>query len=321
MIKKTNEYFSADFERLLCLLVLLAASFFLYGTRTLLLAGIAFVTAFVCDLLMRIARANCYTERDLSSYVIALTITLMLPASIDYTVVITSTVVAVLVAKYAFGGLHHYPFNPAAVGFTVALVSWPERVFVYPVPFSNLPLTITGPVMSSTSLAATLKNGGLPSTSVLNILTGNYAGPMGATFVLIILSAAILLCIRKRISFILLFTFLVATSILIVLFPRVTDASALEALFYELSSGTVLFSAVFIVPDKVCTPRRTNGRIIYAIALAVVSTLFRYIGAFEIGICFAVIIVSALSGFFDSISSAKLVKRWIRRRKEVAGGK
>ncbi len=321
MNKKTNEYFSADFERILCLLVLLVASFFLYGPRTLLLVGVAFAVALVCDLMMRVARANCYTERDLSSYVIALTLTLMMSASVSYIVVITSTAVAILVGKYAFGGLHHYPFNPAAVGFTVALVSWPERVFVYPVPFSDLPFNLNESFMPAISQAATLKNGGLPNTSLLNLLTGNFAGPMGATFVLIILAAAVLLCVRQRISFALLSTFLLTTIVLTLLFPRIHDANAAEVLLYELSSGTLLFSAVFIVPDKVCTPNRLYGRILYAVVLAMVATLFRYFGAFEVGICFAVIIVSALSGFFDYITSVKLVKRWFKRRKGVKVGK
>ncbi len=321
MIKKTNEYFSADAERLICLSVLLASAFFLYGVRVLVLTAVALAVALVCDLLMRAARANCYTEQDLSSYVIAITIILMFPASISYIVVITSVVVAILVGKYAFGGLHHYPFNPAAVGFTVALVSWPEQLTLYPVPFNYLPLQITEEIRLVTSHAAVLDNGGLPSTSALNLLIGNFSGPMGATFTLVLIASALLLCIRKRISTSILVVFTLVTSLLTLIFPRVSEVMIFEVLHYELSAGVLLFSIVFIIPDRVCTPRRLYGRILYAVVLAIVAILFRYYGAFEIGICFAVIIVSALSGFFDKITSVRLVKRWIRKRKGIADGK
>ncbi len=320
MEKKTNDYFSADLERMICLAILVTSSFFLYGLRTLVVTGIALVVALVCDTMMKAARANCYTERDISSYVIAVTIILMFPASVSYITVITSIVVAILVAKYAFGGLHHYPFNPAAVGFTVAMVSWPDSLTLYPLPFNNLPLSITEQIPLVSSYSATLKNGGLPSSSVLNILTGNFAGPMGATFILVLIASAILLCIRRRISVSVLTVFFLATCAITLLFPRVEDANPLAVLQYELSSGVLLFAMVFIIPDKVCVPKRLKGRIIYALVLAIVSTLFRYYGAFEIGICFAVIIVSALSGFFDNISNTKLVKRWLRNRKGIASG-
>ncbi len=321
MEKKTNEYIAGDIERLICLLILLTSAYFLYGIRALTIAAIALAVALVCDMMMRIARANCYTERDLSSYVIALTIVLMFPASVSYVAVITSVVVAVMVGKYAFGGLHHYPFNPAAVGFTVALVSWPEKLVTYPVPFTDLPMSIPQDMFLVRSHAFTLKNGGLPSTSLLNIATGNFAGPMGATFILVLVAAAIMLCLRKRISFSILLTFLLTSSALILLFPRVSDANPLEVLQYELSSGVMLFAMVFIVPDRICTPSRLKGKIIYGVVLGIVSMLFSYYGAFEIGICFAVIIVSALSGFFDKFSNIKLVKRWLRRRKEAVIGK
>ncbi len=321
MINKTNEYFSADVERLICLSVLLASAFFLYGTRVLVITMVALTVALICDLIMRAARANCFTEQDLSSYVIAITIILMFPASVSYIVVITSIVVAILVGKYAFGGLHHYPFNPAAVGFTVALVSWPDKLTQYPIPFNFLPLQVTEDIRMATSHAFVLGNGGLPSTSGLNLLIGNFAGPMGATFTLVLIASAILLCIRKRVSASILIVFTLVTSLLTLLFPRVDGVNPFEVLHFELSSGVLLFAIVFIVPDRVCTPKRLYGKILYAVVLSVVAILFRYYGAFEIGICFAVIIVSALSGFFDKVTSVRLVKRWIKKRRGVADGK
>lgn len=316
MQKVKNEYYYADIERLICLAALLCMSYFLYGFRPLVLVALSLFVAGVCDRFMIYARPEHYNQSDLSSYVFAATLTLMLPASIDYTVVITSTVIAVLIGKHAFGGMHHYPFNPAAVGYTVAVASWPDKIFKYPMPFAELPLYGGAPVLYD-SPANALKRGGLPNISVLNSFIGNYAGPLGTTFTVVILAAAVLLLARKRISPIILFTFLISCSLVIILFPRVSDVSVFHMLRYELSSGALFFGAVFIVTDDVVLPSKLGAQVIYAAVLGVLTMMFRYYGAFELGICFAVIIISALSGFFDRITTG--VQR--QRKRRVTGGK
>ncbi len=321
MKQKPNEYFYSDVERGLCLLVLLATAFFLYGVRVAVVAGIALACALISDILVRAVRSNAFVESDLSSYVIAMTLVLMFPASIGYEVVITATFSAVMIGKYAFGGLHHYPFSPAAVGFIVAVASWPEQIFRYPLPFRNLPTNLDDTVSLVSANSATLKNGGLPSTSLLDTLTGNFAGPMGATFIIVIISAGLLLCIRRRIAISIVLSFLIAFSALTLLFPRVQDANVLDVLRYELTSGMLLFACVFIISDPVVAPKRLLGRLIFGLVLAIIVVMFNRFGAFELNICFAVIITGSLSGFYDKATNARLVKRWFRRRKELSHGK
>ena len=65
-------------------------------------------------------------------------IVLLMPASVSYGIVIAAVIAAVLV-KEAFGGEGHYPFHPAAVGAAIAGVSWPEHVYYYPAPGTQLP--------------------------------------------------------------------------------------------------------------------------------------------------------------------------------------
>ncbi len=319
--KKITEHFHGDVERFICLAALIVTAFFLYGIRVLAIVAVAFICALISDLLVRIVRSNAYVERDLSSYIIALTLILMFPASIGFDVVITSTFSAIMIGKYAFGGLHHYPFNPAAVGFTVAVASWPEQIFRYPVPFRELPLIPDETLTLISANSATLKNGGLPSTSTLDMLTGNFAGPMGATFIIIIVASGILLGFRRRISISIVLTFLLTFSALNLLFPRASDVNLLDLLRYELTSGMLLFACVFIISDLVVAPKRLPGRLIFGVVLAIIVVIFNNFGAFEIGICFSVIIAGALSGFFDKVSNIRLVRRWFRRRKELTDGK
>ena len=45
-----------------------------------------------------------------------------------------------------------------------------------------------------------LRNGGLPTISTMDLALGNYAGPMGATMLLVILACALFLLHRRRIG-------------------------------------------------------------------------------------------------------------------------
>ncbi len=300
---KPKDYLHSDFERLLCLLVLLAMSYMLYGIRVLFVAGVGMLTAVVCDLVMRVARSHSYTKRDISSSVLALTLVLMFPASVEYSVVISSTLVAILIGKYAFGGLHHYPFNPAAVGYATAVVSWPDILSSYPMPFTvvtSVNFASINTVVEPPEYA--LRSGGLPNIEILDLLMGNFPGPMGTTFILVLVAAMILLLVRKGISIAVVGSYLATCAAIILLFPRVEGADPITLLIYEFCSGALLFSTIFIVADNVVLPHRRMGKVIYAVVLGIATMYFRYYGAFEYGVCFAAIVVSSLCAFFDLIS-------------------
>lgn len=112
----------------------LAIATFFYGARPALLCIAASLTALLCDHLVSWLRAKPYDRHDNSSIPAALVITMLMPATVHYYIVIVSVIAATLLGKHAFGGTGHYPFNPAAFGYAVATVSWPEEVLAYPAP-------------------------------------------------------------------------------------------------------------------------------------------------------------------------------------------
>ena len=119
---------------------LLCMACFLYGVRPLLLCGAALLTGNLCDRLVSLLRRRVYRAGDFSNESFALIIALLMPATVDWYVVIMAVLAGVLIGKEVFGGYGSYPFNPAAVGYAVAAVSWPEQVFRYPQPYTSIPL-------------------------------------------------------------------------------------------------------------------------------------------------------------------------------------
>ena len=100
----------------------------------LLLCGIAVLTGNLCDRLVSLLRRRVYQGSDFSNESFALVIALLMPVTVDIYVLIAAVIAGVLIGKEIFGGYGSYPFNPAAVGYVVAAVSWPEQVFRYPQP-------------------------------------------------------------------------------------------------------------------------------------------------------------------------------------------
>ena len=108
---------------------LLCMSCYFYGLRPLLLCGAAVITGNLCDRLVSLLRRRVYQSNDLSSESFALLIALLMPATVDWYVLIAAVLAGVFIGKEVFGGYGSYPFHPAAVGYVIAAVSWPEQVF------------------------------------------------------------------------------------------------------------------------------------------------------------------------------------------------
>lgn len=315
---------------------LLVMAVYFYGPRVLLLAAVALLTAKICDRLAALLRNRPYDKTENSSVTVALLLVLMMPASVRIRVVVAAVLVAVLVGKEAFGGYNSYPFNPAAVGFCVVTASWPEELLSYPRPqawaqqLGQLPFAQQWARLNYTDATLvqgpsfTLRAGGLPNIDTGSLLFGNYAGPMGVTAALVIVACAVFLLLRKRISPAATLSFLGVVAVITFLFPRYSAISwqtwpgdiltRLAALKYELLSGALVFAAVFLVNEPGTLPKNTASRVIYGTLLGFATVMFRYFGTFELGVCFAFLLVNAVSGYFDRA----LEGRRLKKNKEVA---
>lgn len=299
-----------------------AMALYLYGARVAALCLAALVTANLCDRIVALLRGLPYDRTENSSLSIAMILTLLLPASVSYYVVVVSVAAAVLLGKAAFGGYGVYPFNPSALGFAIAAVSWPEQVFRYPTPFTDLSVTSTANATLVDGAAHTLRAGGVPNINLLDLILGNYAGSMGASAALVLAACAMYLWMRKRITLAAPASFLITCAAISYLFPRLGDIGLswpwmhvrlrLLVTLYELLSGAVLFAAVFLVNEPVTTPKSESARLAYGVILGIVTMLFRYYGTYDLSVCFAVLCVNILSGWLDRVFSRRVVREEVR---------
>lgn len=285
-------------DYLIALVPLFILAWYLYGPRVVILAGLAIVTALLCDLLVAAMRRVKYDASDISSYMFALIFVIMLPASTRYDIVVIGTLVTVLLGKHVFGGYGAYPFHPAAFGFAFASVCWSDQLYLYPMSFSNIGIGIDSGAVLRTAVASELKHGGTPSVNTLDLVLGNYPGPMGTTFCIIILSCLVLLIVHGAMTWHIPVMYLFTCAAWASLFPR-TQSDIWTSLIYEMLSGAIIFAAVFLVAEPTTAPRHPRAKLLYGVLLGVGTMLFRTFGRFEMGICFAILLINPLASFLD----------------------
>lgn len=323
------EYYS---DILWCCVPLLVMAWFYYGPRPLVLMLVALFTAYVCDCLVTPLHGAGYHSHEPSSEAFAALIVLMMPASVPYGVVVAAVIMAVLL-KETFGGEGHYPFHPAAVGMAVAALSWPDEVFHYPTPGTQLPLLNDPSTTLTAGMNATLSSGGLPSDTTMNLLTGSVAGPLGTGAILVILACGLFLLCRGHLQLSTLLPYLAVCIAVPWLFPQLNDLPFVSLPWdyvrqriylekYIVLGGSVLFGGIFLACEPVTQPVRLSSRIIYGLLLGVATTAFRYNTIYETGICFALLIVGAFPEWLDRVARRtermKFMKKEEKRRAKRA---
>ena len=288
---------------------LLWMSCYFYGLRPLLLCGFALLVGNLCDRLISLLRRRVYQPKDYSNESFALLIALLMPATVSWYVLAAAVLAGVLIGKEVFGGYGSYPFHPAAVGYVVAAVSWPEQVFRYPQPYTAIPLWDASGVATSSTISDTLRSGGMLNISSLSLGLGEYAAPMGTAAALVIVACGLFLWVQKDIRLSATISFLVTAGLIAFLFPRqvgLTDGSILLNVSFrlrcvrdELLTGAMLFSAVFLLNEPYTCAHHRLGRILYGVLVGVATMGFRYFGVYETGVCFALLAVNSISGWMD----------------------
>ena len=313
---------------------LLFVSCYLYGLRPLLLCGFALLMGNLCDRLISLLRRRVYRPGDYSNESFALVIALLMPATVDWYVLAAAIVAGVLIGKEVFGGYGSYPFHPAAVGYAVAAVSWPEQVFHYPAPYANIPLWDASGVATSSTISDTLRSGGLINISALSLVLGEYAAPMGTGAAIVLAACGLFLWMQKDVRLSASLSFLITAGLIVFFFPRqlgLTEGTAftaglvfrLRCVRDEMLTGAMLFSAVFLLNEPYTCAHHRRGRILYGVMVGAFTMGFRYFGVYETGVCFAILAVNSISGWLDrtEVRLHELIKsgRYFKEKKTGKG--
>lgn len=321
-IRTESSYGKMVFDVSLAFIPLGVFSFVNYGLRPILLMLLSIATALLCETVCcMLRRRPLRTVRDGTAAVTGLLIGLVMSPMADYWVPVVAAAFAILVAKAPFGGTGRNVFNPAAAGIALITVCFPHQLFTYPA-LSKTPLpldmSIADSVVTAPSLAEQLRSGAAPSLTAMELLLGDFAGPIGGTAALILMAFAVYLLVRRTASLWVMAPYFITCIVLAWLFP----ASVMNPTFNmltQLCSGYIIFTGVFLLNDPVTTPRFWLGRLWYGFFAACLVMLLQHIGQAQAGCCFAILMMNAIAPIIDRWSwhSWHWVTNKLRIRKEV----
>ena len=297
---------------MITLLTLELMAYFYYGTRALFTALLCMTVSAAAEFISLRIMHRRFTADDLTCVSDGLILALMLPAFIDYEIVVIAAVFMIVVAKCIFGGRRNMIFSPAAVGYIFILTSWGKELLTYPAPHDRCGI-FSKPDTLVDSASHIFNLSGKLNYSDFELLLGNFSGPCGSVSVLLLVVAAVILILRRDISAGAFIGSISGTAILAYLSP-VSDIRV-DSVRYSLIMNMVLFASIYIISDRRIVPRRNY----YAFFYGFFTAVFAYIIVLTTAKENAVVIVSVL--FTPIALSLRTLERsieHIRRKDEKA---
>ena len=287
---------------------------FLYGFPALLTMLVSIASAVITETLFRKITRKDIRARDCSAIVTGLLLALVLPPGMPWWMTAMGAAFAIIVAKEFFGGLGANVFNPALVGRSFLLMSFPVAATIWTVPRAFFGPAILDAVSSATplqmiktgdtiaqvgsNLAAAGLAGGSDYWSVIgSLFLGFRSGCIGESSIILILFGFIYLLLTKTIDW----RAPVSMALSVVVFSFLFGRDPLFAIM----TGGVLFGAVFMTTDYVTGPLTATGKLIFGFGAGLVTVLIRQWGNYPEGVTYGILIMNAVTPFLNRLLQKK----------------
>lgn len=289
--KKTS--FSISLDMLIALFIPLAVSVYVYGVRAAAIIIGSVLICVVIDLICYKLRGASASKDDVSTVVTGIVTALMMSAAVPYYAIFFADLFAVILCKHAFGGNGNEIFNGAAAAFLFTTLCFPTEMLSYP--RYGTQLSLSADVISDATLFQSMSKSviladGAVSTSAVELLIGEFNGPMGTGFIILFLISAVFLMLRRSIS-------AIAFCSEFVVFSVGTFICCDYNLKYTLSvlcGGMIVFGMIFLSCDYRTMPRTKLSRLILGIITGLLTLVFRFYSEVENPIVYAVVIAAPL---------------------------
>ncbi|MCR4671652.1 MAG: RnfABCDGE type electron transport complex subunit D [Lachnospiraceae bacterium] len=266
---------------IIALMPALVASVIFFGPRAILIEAVSVATCVVCEYICRKIMKRENTIGDLSAVVTGLLLAFNLPSSVPIYVPIIGGGVAIVVAKQMFGGIGQNFVNPALFARIVLMNSFPTLMTTWWAA-GNFGADTT----ATASILANIKAGAEVGYTYLDAFLGNVPGCLGETSALAILIGGIYLICRKVIKPVIPLVYIVTVFVL-------SAILGLDPLMQILAGG-LFIGAFFMATDYVTSPLTVKGKIIYALAMGVMTTLIRRFASLPEGVSYSILLLNII---------------------------
>lgn len=308
---------------ILGLLPVILAAVYYFGISAILVMCASTAGAVLAELIFNPTQPKTKSLKDGSAVLTGILLGLTLPPGIALWIAFLGGAVGMILGKTVFGGLGQNVFNPALVGraflqaaFPTAITTWSQpgniesfwtiRASNFAIPFMQAPKAIVDAVTTATPL--NLMKFNHEPTAITNLLSGNTAGSLGETCAILIIICGIILALRRTYDWRIPVFILVTVGVLstaIWLF----NTERFPSPWLMLTSGGLLFGAVYMATDPVTSPLTPRGACIFGFGIGLLVVLIRIWGGLPEGVMYAILLMNATTPLIDRISQPRAFGR------------
>ena len=301
-LKSTETTRSVMIEVMIALTPALLWGIYIFGLHALFLTIISVASCIGFEALTQFILKKRITVSDMSAALTGMLIAMNMPVSVPWWIPVVASAFAIIVVKQLFGGIGKNVVNPAMAARVFVMISWAGPMTKNPAPgalfsfFGNINGGVDA-VTAATPLAS-LKQGVLPRTELLDLLAGNTGGCIGEVSAVLLILGGIYLLIRKIISWRIPVAFIGTVAALTFIFPQ--GGERLDFMLYEILSGGLMLGAIYMATDYATSPISPTGRIVFGVGCGAITVLIRYFGGYPEGVSFAILIMNLLVWYIDN---------------------
>lgn len=227
---------------------------------------------------------------------------LILPLYTPIWMLMLGCLVANILFKMLFGGFGHNVFNPALMGYVFVIAAFGGVIgnsYMSPSDIFNNTAGVTPLANYSGNLGGSYESLVGSYGNLWDFLIGTIPGSLGETSALLCIVAYVYLVIRKVINWYTPVVYVGTVFVLTWIIGAINGQGGIWYPTFNILSGGLLFGAVFMATEPVTGPKTPNGKVIFAIFLGLLTTLFRLIGAMNEGVATSILFMCLFSNVID----------------------
>lgn len=333
----TNTVQKTMFTVLLALTPATLFNFYLFGWPAIMLFTVTVGACVVVEAgcLSLAGKPVRVTLADCSAILTGWLLAMSLPPWAPWWIGALAALFAIALAKHAFGGIGQNVFNPAMVGRTVMLVSFPVAMTMWVMPHplfsagapglidafaitfgSHMPDTVSaasalGYVKTELSRGVPVSQSMAQVPDLMDMMMGYRAGSLGETSAILILAGGLFLMFKRIISWHIPLSVMGGLFVMAAIFHAIDPARYASGTFH-LVSGATFLGAFFIATDYVTSPVSKKGQLIFGLGCGVLIWLIRTFAGYPEGVAFAVLLMNGLSPIIEQYTRPRAFGRDIK---------
>jgi electron transport complex protein RnfD len=298
----------------------LAASIYFFGRQAAMLVSVCVISCLAIEwLVTKFLLRKPNTLTDFSALVTALLLAFNLPPSLPWWMAVIGSLVAIGIAKLAFGGLGNNFINPALAGRAFLMAAYPASMTTWTAPLKGTMSGLSNAVdaiSQATPLAAfsaAVKSGSFQALdfqeAIFNLFIGNRGGCLGETSVIALLAGAMILLYRRVIGFSIPVFYIATVFILFWIFNGTggyVTSDALIVPFYQILSGGLMLGAWFMATDMVTSPITRTGKIIFGAGCGILTFVIRKYGGYPEGVSYSILLMNLVAPHIDRFTRPRI---------------